>query len=58
MIGPMFGRRDFAEQPVAANRAHVRAIGAENAGLAQESDVRSVRREDIPTIDEGEILTF
>jgi len=56
MVGFVLRSRGLTKQTIAADGAHVSALGAENARISEESDVRTVCSEDIPTVDEGDEL--
>ena len=58
VIGLVLWSGRLAQQPIAEDRAHVRAVCLEHAGFSKKADIRSVGGENVPTIDEREILTL
>jgi len=54
----MLGSRRLAKQPIAADRAHVRAFGAENARISEKTDKGAICREDIPSMHESDELAL
>ena len=58
MIRFVLRSRGLAKQAIAANRPHVGAVRPENAGVSKKTHIFAIGCEDIPAVDEREVLTF